>query len=300
MAVAVLVGGGELADRAPRADIAPADVARHRGYAAGFLHERVVEGDIRDPGEALGVELELGDAIAGGEARATHAVTHCGKQFRAVLLHLGQHGAGGEAEHPGVPQEAARCHVLARLLEGRLLDEPQHVVAARLDVAVAGLGRVGADAERDEPAACSQRRGLRDRLGKCGLVEDEVVRGQHQQDRVIPVHLGDAQRGTRGRGRGVAPEGLENVGGRNARGVHLAEFVLRLEEKLAIGDGEDLGGARKHRPAQERLVEKALPVGQADERLGVQLARNRPKAGAGAAAEDGGNQTHESGGLTKR
>src|SRR5207237_7637967 len=59
--------------------------------------------------------------------------------------------------------------------------------------------------------------------------------------------------------------------------VHLLVLVLRLEVELAVRDGEDRLDAGQRRAAQERLVQQALAVGEADERLRMQLARDGPE-----------------------
>jgi hypothetical protein len=88
-------------------------------------------------------------------------------------------------------------------------------------------------------------------------------------------------------GRGAARDRLEQEGGRGAGLVHLAELVARLEEELAVGDGDHLRHAVEVRRAQERLLQQALAIGEADERLGMELARDGPQPRARAAAKDG-------------
>ena len=291
-AVAVGVGLGEIADRAPRADVAPADVAGDHRDVAGLFHQRVVDRVVGRERERVGVELELSDAFPRRAARARDAFRDGGYDAGAMLAHLGQHRARGKAEHPRVPEEAPGIDVGARPFRGWLLDEAQDLVAVGLDVAVAGLGRCGTDAESDESALLREPRRLRDRRGECRLVEHEVIRGQHQHHRIVAVRPGRHQRRRGDRGRGAASERLEDIGCRQARGAKLAELVLGLEEELAVGDGEDLGRPRQQGAAQVRLLQKALPVGETDERLGMHLARNRPQARSRAAAKDGRDQPH--------
>jgi len=109
--------------------------------------------------------------------------------------------------------------------------------------------------------------------------------------RIRAVRFGDTKRRARDRGGGAAAEGLEDERGAQLL-VDLAILVARLEEEIAVGDREDLGDAGEPRRAQEGLLEKALPVGEADERLGMQLAGDRPKPGARTAAKDCWYQTH--------
>jgi hypothetical protein len=222
---------------------------------ADFLHERVVDGVVGHRLERFGFELELVRARA---ARAGEAFARGLQDRGAVARHLVDRRAGREAEHAGVPEEAPRLHVLARLVERGLLDEPGDTVAVGLDVAVAGLGMRGLDAEGNEPALRRELLRPGHRPGEAGRVLDQVVGGKDEQLRVAAVNLGHAQRGTCDGGGRAATEGLQDERGAHIR-RHLAILVARLEEKLAIGDRDHLGNAGQARAAQEGLLEKALP-----------------------------------------
>ena len=92
-------------------------------------------------------------------------------------------------------------------------------------------------------------------------------------------------RGRDGR-RGVAPEGLENEGGRQSFRIDLLELVFGLEEQLAVGDRENFRDARQPGAAQKGLLQEAFPIRHANERLGVQLAGNGPQPRSRAPAEN--------------
>jgi len=54
-------------------------------------------------------------------------------------------------------------------------------------------------------------------------------------------------------------------------------MILRQEKQLTIGHGDDLSYIRQSGATHERLLQKALPIGEFDKRLGMQFARNRPE-----------------------
>src|SRR5665647_1411540 len=97
-------------------------------------------------------------------------------------------------------------------------------------------------------------------------------------------------------GSGVAAKGFENetIGKVFVPGAgNLAVLVLGLEEELAVGNGQGLGYIRQRYTAQPGFLQQALSVRQANKRLGMQLAGNRPEPGACSAAQNRRDQFHK-------
>ncbi|MNH12004.1 hypothetical protein D3C79_715350 [compost metagenome] len=120
-----------------------------------------------------------------------------------------------------------------------------------------------------------------------------MVGRQHQQLCVFAVQPGAVQGGS-GDGRsGVAANGFEDVVQGQVGFVQLAELVLGAEEHFTIGHGQDSFDIGQPAGAGEGLLQQALAIGQAHERLGHGLPGDRPQAGAGAASDDARDQnTH--------
>ena len=138
---------------------------------------------------------------------------------------------------------------------------------------------------------------LGDSLRKRGLVGDQVVRGQHQQDRIFAMAGSNVERSRSNRGSSVPPEGFEDEAVGEiavAAAGDLAVFVLGLEHEFAVGNGERLRDIRQGHAAQPGFLQQALSIRQTDERFGVQLAGNRPEPGACSAAQDRRDQFHRS------
>jgi hypothetical protein len=154
----------------------------------------------------------------------------------------------------------------------------------------ARYSRAFSDAERHQRPAPSEARSARDGRGKGGVVAHQMIGRQHEQHRIVTVGPLRAKRGERnGRGR-IAPEGLEQE--RPPHWPDAAELgigVLRVEVVVAVGDGHDLGDIGQRKRARRGLREQGLAVGQRHRRLRRRLARQWPKARAGAAGEDDGN-----------
>ena len=210
-AVALIIGGGEIAQRGPGADVAPADGAGHDGDVGRFFHDGVVDGVVRHVPERGGIEFELAETLPFRAARLGDAGAGGVQDGGTVLRHFAQHDAGPKAEHAGVPQEVAGGDVLVRGGKVGFLDEAFDGVALRFDIAIAGFGAIGADAEGDEFALCSELHGAGNSLRKGSLVGDEVIGGEHQQAGIFAVRCGNLQGRSRDGGGGVAPERFEDV-----------------------------------------------------------------------------------------
>lgn len=99
--------------------------------------------------------------------------------------------------------------------ETRYCQRPMAPRLAAADVAIAGLGPGGRDAEGDQGIATCQLPGLFHHLNECGLVGDGVIRRHHQQHRVITgAGIGERlQCRQRQRGCCVAAGGLQDHAG---------------------------------------------------------------------------------------
>lgn len=199
---------------------------------------------------------------------------------------------GPEQEHAAVPEIATLGQQLAGARGVRLLDEGvdapgrrsgRHLLLALPDVAVAGFRMGGHDAEGHQtPRLRGWRGGLHRRL-ESRHVADDMVGRQYQQQR---LGIG-AQGRQRDRRRGVATDRLEDDG--LGRDPQLAQ-LFRDEEAVRFVAHHD---GLRHRDAVETLdglLQHRAIAHQGQQLLGVQLARDRPQAGARTAGQyDRGN-----------
>ena len=134
---------------------------------------------------------------------------------------------------------------------------------------------------RPERAACVR---LRDRCEEAGLVEDEMVGGQHDHARARMARFNEGGCGGDGRS-GIATGGFEQ---QRALHAHLHQLAGDEEAEIGMGDDDRLG---KHRPLhpRQRLLEHRFFAEQRDELLGEGFARGRPEARARSTADDDGN-----------
>ena len=209
---------GDLPDRVPGAQVAPAGVEhdhlhRHTGTGvAGRLHHRVVDAFGRNRGERRGIEADEG-AVVG---RLRPGRPRRGQDVRPKALECVQPDAGAQHEHAAVPEIAAVGDIAFGGGEVGLFDEggDRHRRRAhrgrRLDpdVAEARFRTLGADAEDDDAAAGRRDDRPAQRVGAGGAVGDRVIGGRHHQNRVgaVPGCLQRCQRECRRR---VAAHRLE-------------------------------------------------------------------------------------------
>ena len=204
------------------------------------------------------------------------------------MTQLGQRRGRGHAKHARVPQVAARDIGLRRSEVG-LFDEPEYVVAIGLNVSIARLRALWMNAKSRDAPGLRQLDGRLDRFAKRGNVGDQVVGRQKEHDRIGAVGLADRKCGRRDGGSRVAPLRLEDESERNRDFARFAVLVGSLEEEIPIGHGEDFRDTRQADGAQERLLQQAQAIGEADKRLGMLLARDGPQSGSGAAGQDHGD-----------
>ena len=197
-----------------------------------------------------------------------------------MQLHFSQHGSRREAEHARVPQVIAGFHIFAGRFKAGLFDKTHHLVAIRLDIAIACFGGHRFDAKGDQFALCGQAYCLGDRQRKSGLVGDQVICGQHQQDRIVTMAGSHVQCSRGNRRSGVPAKRFEDeaVGKICIPGARdFAVLVLGLEDQFTVGDGQGFGHAGKNCTAQPGLLQQTLTVCQADERFWVQFPGDRPE-----------------------
>ena len=159
--------------------------------------------------------------------------------------------------------------------------EPDAHQLGQLEIAVAGLGPIGGDAEGDDAAGLG---GLGPDLdgGAEGLVvAGHVVGGgdEHQRVRLLLQRDGGGEHG----GGGVAQRRLDQDLGGVA--PHLAQLLGGDEAELGVGQQDRGRIARAREPAHGLLEQRGL-AHQGRELLRIALARERPQAGARAAAQD--------------
>ena len=157
-------------------------------------------------------------------------------------------------------------------------------ILGQLQIAVSGLGPVGADAESHQlPGAGRPGAGL-DRGAEGGGIGHHVVGGRHQHQR-LGVGLVQPQRGGQHRGRGVAPLRLDQHGA----GIDSRRGQLFGDDEAEIRSGQHQrrGEARPREPLGRGLEQRGFP-GQGHELLWIALARQRPEPRARAAAEKNG------------
>ena len=165
-----------------------------------------------------------------------------------------------------------------------------------LDVAVAGLGRASARCRRSTSVPCFGRRQRRaHRLLEGRHVADDVVGRQHQQHRVAAFVGGSLERGVRRQ-----RDGRRGVAARTARARWRAARRRSARSCSATrkrcASLHTTTGAAAARPveAQRRLLQHRALAGERQQLLGIELARQRPQARAGAAGEDDWSQHAQS------
>ena len=298
VAAAVLVG--DVPERIPGAHVGPAgahghDAARNAqiGGAGEFLHHRVVDGIRRAGHEGILIhphEVRVPrPALPGGVA----GLGHGGLQRREGF----EPGAGAHHEEAAVPKVFAAIEIALGGGGVGLFDEGSDGLAAvgalgaEADVAVAGLGAVGDDAEGDDGAVQRSRNARVDGGLEAGEVTDHVVRRHHQQHGVGFRH-GERRQG-QGR-RGIAADGFEHDVA--AAAAHRAQLLggdeavfLVAHDDRRLGDRQTPleAGKPPGRGLQHRLV-----AHQGQQLLRVLFAGKRPQAGAGATGENDGLEFH--------
>ena len=291
----VAVGGlvVELPECVPRTDIAPPHLHRNNGTQSGLFHHRIVDGN-----RGAGRERSLVQAAEVQVHAARRQRLPCrGEHGRLELLQLLDIGRGAQHEHAAVPEVVAGCDEAPGIGKIRLLDElPDRVgvLEARhrgpaADVAVAGFGAVGDDAEGGQESLVGGGGRRRDGAVERGRVLDHVIGRQHQQQRgrvgFGKLHGGGGHGGCR-----IPADRFEQQQLR--RDADGAQLFGDQKPVFLVADHDRCLDARGALQAQHRLLQHRVLRGQAQKLLRIGAARQRPEAGAGATAQDDGRDGH--------
>lgn len=146
------------------------------------------------------------DEVVIGPAQGP-GLAHRGHDGRCLDLQLGQVLGGTEHEHAAVPEIAAlRQHGFGSLPRGLFHKTADSETGgqgiALFDIAVAGLGPVGRDAEGDQGPFAGAVHRPADSGGKGRQIFQHMVRRQDQQDRVAVFHIAGGRHGQGGSGDG--------------------------------------------------------------------------------------------------
>jgi hypothetical protein len=160
--IATIVRFDQIAERNPRTDVAPSDVAWHDCHMLGLFHHCVVDGVFRHLQEAGLGQGNFGAGLDQLGVRAVQTRTYRADQARAMTIHLRKDRARAETEHARVPQEAAGLEIRNRLRLGRLLDESTHDISIVFDVPEPGLRSIRTNAKRHQVASFRKDNGFFD------------------------------------------------------------------------------------------------------------------------------------------
>ncbi len=294
--VALSIDRRQFTHRLPRADITPAKLARHHGDFVGAFHQRVVDGNVRCQGKRLTVQLDLQLTVA-FLARARFQARADGAQdVRRMRAQLAKHGVGAHAEHAGIPEMLTTVQIALGSDRVRFFDKTGDLTGvgiecrAFLDVAKTGFRRGRQDAERHQPALCGQLLCSRHCSGEFRHVGNQVIGRQHQQLRLIAIQLADMQCRSGNRSCRITAERLKDEIQACVALVQLAVVVHRAEIHFPVGHRQQTLDAGQADCTQKGLLQQALAIWQAHERLGHGFTRNRPQACAGASGNDAGNE----------
>ncbi len=210
--VAVLVLLADLPECRPGTHVVPAHVDGNDHTPVGVLHHCVVDGVRWTALEGLAVQADeieiLLRLFAGFAAARDH--------FRVLFLQLLEIGGGTEHEHAAVPEVVAGLEVHAGSGQVGFFHEAVDAEGflvllqggSTLDVAVAGLGVFGQDAEGDQVSLFRQCFPALDGLLKSFEVLDDVIGRKYEHHRVFLVGA-QVQRGYRGSRGGVPSHRLQ-------------------------------------------------------------------------------------------
>ncbi len=274
-----------LMQRRPRTHVRPARIERHHDRILGALHDRIVDGLAPALPERLRVdarEVEIPDC--GIKCCAT-----CRGNVGRVLLEFFEVATRREQEHAAVPVAIAGVDKTLRSRRVGFFNELCNRIHGRLarataDVTIARLGTGRHHAESDQLALLSGRHRACDRRNEGARIADHMIGRQHQQQRVVA----SGERRERNGRRGVAADGFQHDCLR--RHVDLAQLLGDREAMRLVADHDRRLKFGEPDHAQCRLLQHRARTRQRQELLGVQLARQRPEAGSGAAGEDYGDE----------
>lgn len=284
--VAVAVAEEVGTDRGPVADVIPVEAGFDVEHAGGFFHEGVVDGKFGEIGE-LGLD-------GGAEVAATGEGVDEGGKFGAQGGEIVADGFNAPEKHAGVPGETALFQETLGEVGAGFFAEAQNfenriavgcgggVGIAAFDVAVAGAGPGGFDADGDEGLAflgggAGGAKGVLESFA----VLDDVVGGQHH-------HGGAGVAGghpTDGKGDGGACVAFVGFGD-DVFDREIFEDGADAVELLMVGEDQDVFFGNETFKAVDGVLQKGLVVEQAEQLFGAFVAAQGPKSLAAAAGED--------------
>ncbi|EWS64213.1 hypothetical protein Y695_02544 [Hydrogenophaga sp. T4] len=209
-----------------------------------------------------------------------HGLARCVQHVGRVFGEGAEQGADRETEHAAVPVEPASGQILLGGFQIGLFHELEHRLGLApdlgdFDVAEPGFGTGGVDAKHHQSALLGLTRGFQCIGHKRFGVGDQVVGGQHQHHRVVPLGGLAGQSGQGDRGRCVAPPGFQQVT-HTGRVVHLGQQTLGEEQVVLVGDDVHVVGTACL-TTRDGLFQQGAAT-QLHEGFGIGLARGWPQA----------------------
>ena len=165
-----------------------------------------------------------------------------------------------EQENTGIPEEPTAGEHLGRRRGIRFLDKAleRHGVTTapvQFEIPIAGLGPVGADAEKHQLARLERFQAGLDRGAEGGGISDLVICRRHQHCRVGILGM-QIQRRRKHSRRGVAPLGLDQDRARiDADG---GKLFGHDEAEIRVGHGDGLVEAGRPAQPHRGLLKQAL------------------------------------------
>lgn len=288
--IAGIVVGDMACEGGPGAEVIPSEGTVGDDDIGGFFEEGVVDADLADLGVFGGEDLaEVGRTDGGGLEPTETGGVHVG----LVGLEALGDGIEGPDEHAGVPAVIAGGEVGDGTFEGGFLDELEGVEegggagevgegSAGVDVAVAGGGFVGLDADGDHDGlGGGEVEGIGEHLLEACGIGDDVIGGEDGHDGVWRACADDG--GAEGDGgAGIATDGF----GDDVAGGEFGELTADFVGLGGAGDDEDMGGWDDWPDAVDCLLEEGAVAEEADELFWGFLAGDGPEAFTTATGHD--------------
>lgn len=203
-----------------------------------------------------------------------------------------EHISEAEDEHAGIPESAAGGDKLFGAGARRLFDELFRAgegggggggeAFAGEDVAVAGFGRAGSDADGEKRVfACGDGRGIAESLGVAFGIGDDVICGDDGEDG-IRVACGEESGDKGDAGRGVFAVGF----GDDVVGRELGQFFADVGGVVGGGDDEDMVGRGEVKIALDCFSDEGARSGDGEELFRAGSAASGPETFTFAAGHD--------------
>ncbi len=187
---------------------------------------------------------------------------------------------------------------MSRGLQVRFFDETPHAGSAFVvqrcagfNVAKTGFRSGRHHTEGHQVTAPGQCHGMLDRLLERIDIDDQMVGGHDQHDRLVAMQGLEGEGGGSDGRRRVAPRRLQQEVPAMTAQVRVPKVILALEVVFAVGHRDDIAPAVEQvRGTPIGLAQKRLAVRQGHERFGMAFTRHRPQPCPGTAGENHGNQ----------